>query len=158
MSLVLTPAGHLVVTSAHDALEDDSASVLYRSGELEQAFAGSLAAGIMALAGGKTAQDWPLAWHFWRDLGIRYLLLLCQTQPRVERLEPLPPPDAATLAYLTLSLPPMPGAECQTPRFFGRQHFVMGKKGQRCYWNTGTYSVNTAKGMGDDTLMRACPV
>ncbi len=115
MKLVLTPAGHLVVTSAHDALEDVSASLPYRSGDLEQAFAGSQAAGIMVLAGGKTAQDWPLAWHFWRDFGIRYLLLLCQNQPSAERLEPLPPPDAATLAYLTLSLPPMPGAEYCTP-------------------------------------------
>jgi len=115
MNLVLTPAGHLVMTSSHDALGVASASMPSRAVELEQAFAGCQAAGIMALAGGKTAPDWPLSWQFWRDFGTRYLLLLCQTQPTSERLEPLQPPDAATLACLTLSIPPMPGAEYCTP-------------------------------------------
>ncbi len=86
------------------------------SGEkIAQAFADSQAAGIMALAGGKSAPDWPLSWMFWRDFGMRYLLLLSQTQPTLERLEPLPPPDASILAGLTLSIPPMPGAEYCTP-------------------------------------------
>ena len=69
----------------------------------------------MALAGGKSAPDWPLSWMFWRDFGVRYLLILCQTQPNSERLEPLPLPDASILVHLTLSIPPMPGAEYCTP-------------------------------------------
>jgi non-specific serine/threonine protein kinase len=85
---------------------------------VEQAFAESRAAGIMALSGGKSAPDWPLAWVFWRDFGVRYLLQLCQTQPTAERLEPLSPPDVSILAGLTLSLPPIPGAEYCTPDVF----------------------------------------
>jgi non-specific serine/threonine protein kinase len=69
----------------------------------------------MALAGGKSATDWPLSWMFWRDFGTRYLLLLCHRQPSAERLEPVPPLDGSTLASLTLSIPPMPGAEYCTP-------------------------------------------
>ena len=87
----------------------------YRAEAVEQAFAASQAEGIMTLAGGKPAYDWPLSWMFWRDFGTRYLLLLCQTQPTSERFEPLPPPDASILAHLTLSIPPMPGAEYCTP-------------------------------------------
>ncbi len=52
---------------------------------------------------------------FWRDFGSRYLLQLCQIQPTSERLEPLAPLDSATLAQLTLSIPPMAGAEYCTP-------------------------------------------
>ena len=113
MILTLTPSGHLVIIT-QDALKNDAA-VPFRAEVVEQAFADSHAAGIMALSGGKSSPDWPLSWLFWRDFGIRYLLLLCQTQPNSERLEPLPPPDASILAQLTLSIPPMPGAEYCTP-------------------------------------------
>lgn len=120
MNLSLTPAGHLMMTLAHGAVgaADATYPVPSRAGELELAFADSQAAGIMALAGGQSAPDWPLSWQFWRDFGTRYLLLLCQTQPTSERLEPLPPPDASILADLTLSIPPMPGAEYCTPDVF----------------------------------------
>ena len=117
MILSLTPSGHLVMTHSPDAAwsNDPVSPNTARTGELEQAFAASQAAGIMALAGGKSAPEWPLSWMFWRDFGTRYLLLLCQTQPNSERLEPLPPPDASILVHLTLSIPPMPGAEYCTP-------------------------------------------
>jgi superfamily II DNA or RNA helicase len=120
VNLTLTPAGHLIMTPLPDTVgsADGAYRVPSRAGDLEQVFAGSQAAGIMALAGGKSAPDWPLSWQFWRDFGTRYLLLLCQTQPTAEHIEPLPPPDAAILAGLTLSIPPMPGAEYCTPDVF----------------------------------------
>ena len=117
MTLALTPSGHLMMTSSLDAV-GSADSVSSRSGELEKSFATCQAAGIIALAGGKSAPEWPLSWMFWRDFGVRYLLLLCQTQPNSERLEPLPSPDASILAHLTLSIPPMPGAEYCTPDVF----------------------------------------
>jgi non-specific serine/threonine protein kinase len=114
MMLALTPSGHLLMTASPDAVgSGDSAPS--RAGELEKSFAVCQAAGIMTLAGGKPAPDWPLSWLFWRDFGTRYLLLLCQTQPTSECIEPLYPPDASNLAHLTLSIPPMPGAEYCTP-------------------------------------------
>jgi non-specific serine/threonine protein kinase len=101
VNLTLTPSGHLMMIGSGE--------------KIAQAFADSQAAGIMALAGGKSAPDWPLSWMFWRDFGTRYLLLLSQSQPTSKRLEPLPPPDASVLAGLTLSIPPMPGAEYCSP-------------------------------------------
>ena len=114
MTLALTPSGHLLMTSSPETVGSAN-TVPFRSGELEKSFALSQAAGIMTLAGGKSAPDWPLSWMFWRDFGARYLLQLCQSQPTSERIEPLPLPDAAILAHLTLSIPPMPGAEYCTP-------------------------------------------
>ncbi|KAF0218087.1 MAG: non-specific serine/threonine protein [Geobacteraceae bacterium] len=116
MNLTLTPAGHLLMigSSACEAA-DEPENRHFRAEKIARAFADSQSAGIMALVGGKSAPDWPLSWMFWRDFGARYLLLLCQSQPTAERLEPLPPLDAATLASLTLSIPPMPGAEYCTP-------------------------------------------
>jgi len=87
----------------------------FRAAAVEKAFTASQAAGILALAGEKSAPDWPLSWMFWRDFGTRYLTQLCQTQPTSERLEPLPPPDASTLVHLTLCIPPTPGAEYCSP-------------------------------------------
>jgi len=115
VSLVLTPSGHLVMITREGSGDKADSGAPFRAEAVEQAFAASQAVGIIALAGGKSAPDWPLSWMFWRDFGTRYLLLLCQTQPNAECLEPLPPPDASTIARLTLSIPPMPGAEYCTP-------------------------------------------
>lgn len=116
MILTITPSGHLMMigSSAGEASGVPENS-LFGAEKIAQAFADSPPVGIMALAGGKSAPDWPLSWMFWRDFGTRYLLLLCQSQPTAERLEPLPPLDDATLAHLALSIPPMPGAEYCTP-------------------------------------------
>jgi len=116
VNLTLTPSGHLMMIGSSALEASDVPETGYLHAEtVARAFADSQSAGIMALAGAKSAPDWPLSWMFWRDFGARYLLLLCQNQPTAERLEPLPTPDAATLAYLTLSIPPMPGAEYCTP-------------------------------------------
>ena len=116
MNLTLTPAGHLLMIGSSPCEASDGPETRQFGAEkIAQAFSESQSAGIMALAGSKSSPDWPLPWIFWRDFGTRYLLLLCQSQPTAERLEPLPPPDAATLACLTLSIPPMPGAEYCTP-------------------------------------------
>lgn len=113
MQLTLTPAGHLVMIRAADA---EAGDVLLTGGErIALAFEDCQSAGIMALAGAKSTSEWPLSWLFWRDFGVRYLLQLCQSQPAAQRLDPLPPPDAATLATLGLCIPPMPGAEYCTP-------------------------------------------
>ena len=117
MTLVLTPSGRLLMTSSPDALGSANTAP-FRSGELEKSFSLCQAAGIMTLAGGKSSPDWPLSWSFWRDFGTRYLLQLCQAQPNSERIEPIPLPDASIIAHLTLSIPPMPGAEYCTPDAF----------------------------------------
>ena len=110
MELTLNPSGHLLMVESSDPEAAES-----RWSNVAQAFAESPAAGIIALAGGKAAPDWPLSWTYWRDFGGRYLLQLCQNQPTAERLDPSPALDPATLASLHLSIPPMPGAEYCTP-------------------------------------------
>lgn len=107
MNITLTPAGHLLI-SGYDDIADPKP---FRAEAVEQAFADSPSAGIIALAGGRSAPDWPLCWMYWRDFGFRYLLRLCQTQPTADQPEPLPPPDDTTLAHLLLNRPPMPGGE-----------------------------------------------
>ena len=113
MELTLNPAGHLVMIG----LSDPAAAP--RLAPISQAFAESSSAGIIALAGGKSSPDWPLSWLYWRDFGARYLSHLCQSRPDVDRLDPVPPLDAATLASLVLRLPPMPGAEYAGPDVLG---------------------------------------
>lgn len=108
MELILTPAGHLVMIGPADGETGGDAFCDVR---IDQAFADCQSAGLMALAGGRAAAEWPLSWLFWRDFGARYLLLLCQSQPTAQCLDPVPVPDVATLATLSLSIPPMPGAE-----------------------------------------------
>ena len=114
VELTLNPFGHLVMTGLSDPEAAEP-----RIAPIARAFADSPAAGIMALAGGKAAPDWPLSWMYWRDFGGRYLLRLCQNQPSANRLEPAPPLDAATLASLHLRIPPMPGAEYASPEVLG---------------------------------------
>jgi superfamily II DNA or RNA helicase len=116
VNLSLSPSGHLLMIGAPSRATSDSVEAgVYNAVRVARAFADSPAAGIVALAGGKSAPDWPLPWMFWRDFGSRYLLQLCQSQPTSERLEPVAPLDAATAAQLALSIPPMAGAEYCTP-------------------------------------------
>jgi len=116
VNLVLSPSGHLLTSDvAAPGAVVSVESEFPGEGKIIRAFAVSQGAGLIALAEGKSVPHWPLSWIFWRDFASRYLLLLCQCQPDAERLEPLPALDAATLAQLTLSIPPMPGAEYCTP-------------------------------------------
>jgi superfamily II DNA or RNA helicase len=110
-TLSLTPAGHLVL------LQDASPSG-YRAKEIRNAFTVAPSAGIISLAGGAAAPDWPLAWSYWRDFGSRYLTQLCQSSPATGLPEPLAPLTPAEAALLALNLPPMPGAEYGTPDLF----------------------------------------
>jgi non-specific serine/threonine protein kinase len=103
---------------ARNALESETSTLPFRAAAIEKAFAAFPTAGIISLAGEKSAPDWPMSWVFWRDFGTRYLLQLCQTQPTSERLQPIQPLDESTIAHLTLSIPPMPGAEYCTPQVF----------------------------------------
>jgi superfamily II DNA or RNA helicase len=114
VKLTLNPSGHLVmVEPPYSEGQEPCYSNIVR------AFAISQSAGIMALAGGKAAPDWPFSWMYWRDFGTRYLLQLCQNQSTAKRLDPSPSLDAATLASLHLRIPPMPGAEYCTPEVLG---------------------------------------
>jgi non-specific serine/threonine protein kinase len=87
----------------------------FRADAVEKGFTASPAEGIITLAGGASAPDWPLSWLFWRDFGTRYLTALCQRAPSTGKPEPLPLPTPAESAQITLNIPPMPGAEYCNP-------------------------------------------
>lgn len=114
MDLTLKPSGHLMMVENPDAETSEPRFI-----RIAQAFADSQSAGIISLAGEKSAIDWPLSWLYWRDFGARYLLHLCHNQSTVKKLDPAPPLPPATLASLHLSIPPMPGAEYCTPEVLG---------------------------------------
>jgi non-specific serine/threonine protein kinase len=105
----------MMIDSSALTASDQIETVPFGAAAIAREFTESQAAGIMALAGGKSAPDWPPSWLFWRDFGARYLLLLCHRQPTAERADPSSPLDSSLLATLTLSIPPMPGAEYATP-------------------------------------------
>jgi len=94
---------------------DNTAVKPFRADAIEKAFASCASEGIIALAGGASAPDWPLSWLFWRDFGGRYLASLCQHAPATGKPEPLPLPSPSDLALITLNTPPMPGAEYCNP-------------------------------------------
>lgn len=114
MELTLNPCGHLRMADPSDPADSEP-----RFSSLARAFSESPAAGILSLAGGKSAPDWPLTWIYWRDFGTLYLQQLCQNPSTTQQLEPSPALDAATLASLHLSLPPMAGAEYCSPEVLG---------------------------------------
>ena len=82
-----------------------------RNAAIAEGFAVCQAEGLIALAGGRPDPTWPLPWNFWRDFAARYLTALCQMPPASRLIDPIAPPDESELSRLSLSIPPMPGAE-----------------------------------------------
>jgi len=82
-----------------------------RPAAIAEAFAVCQAQGLISLAGGRTDPTWPLPWSFWREFAARYLTALCQMPPSSRQIEPIAPPDQTELSRVSLSIPPMPGAE-----------------------------------------------
>lgn len=112
MHLIIRPSGRLQMQRFSAG---ESTAQATPDERIEQAFALSTPAGLIALAGDKVASDWPLSWRYWRDFTARYLVLLCQMQTASEQTESLPPPDEATIRTLHHNIPPMPGAEYVSP-------------------------------------------
>jgi len=110
--LSLTPAGHLVMLHRTDSEPTSAAATgMVRIAEIADGFAVCQAQGLIALAGGKPDPTWPLPWAFWREFTVRYLTALCQMPPSSLLIDPIPPPDDTELTRVSLSIPPMPGAE-----------------------------------------------
>jgi hypothetical protein len=119
--LAFTPSGHLVVVACHGAgpdVSDDAgeAALSGRLRRLAKAFASSQAEGLFALATERLEGSLTPTLAYWREMAARYLTELCHTpEDAAGQLGPIPPPSAAELATMLLSIPPMQGAEYLTP-------------------------------------------
>ena len=80
---------------------------------LTEAFAGGAGAGLMQLGAGEVGQALPPLFVWWRGFASRYVAALCILTSD-DSLPAVPPPTAAELAELVLTVPPMPGAEYLT--------------------------------------------
>ena len=113
---ILTPHGHLVLRQSSDApaLEPRLAQRLLDS------FTRGSGHGLLQLGAGEVGSALPPVFSYWRELGARYVTLLC-TIPDAGTFEskatvPVPPP--AELDRLALTAPPMTGAEYLTATIF----------------------------------------
>ena len=113
-----TPAGHLLaleLSPGDEAAADGLVSEAATDGLLRRvvkAFAAGEAAGLFLLATERFDAALPPSFAYWRDFTCRYLTTLCHTPETAGAgLESVPPPEAAELAALLLSVPPMRGGE-----------------------------------------------
>lgn len=110
---VLTPHGRLVLSKSSDApaLEPGLAQRLLDS------FARGSGHGLLQLGAEEVGTALPPVFSYWRELGTRYVTLLCMfpNAGTDERKAPVPAPTHAELDRLALASPPMTGAEYLTP-------------------------------------------
>jgi non-specific serine/threonine protein kinase len=113
LTLCLTPHGRLVLATADDAPELETA----RARRIERAFARGTGHGLLLLGAAEVGSVLPPVFAYWRELGARHVTALC-TMPDVapERAETAPPapPSDDELESLASAAPVMPGAEYLT--------------------------------------------
>ena len=117
-TLAITPRGQLSVVSAENAapLSPALTERLQAPGTLE---AGNL---LLSLGAEQVGVALPPELAWWRNLAVRYLTALCTLPEAAEQCAGrLPEPDAAELQALTVSVPPMIGAEYLTAEVLRRQ-------------------------------------
>ncbi|MGC2464678.1 MAG: DEAD/DEAH box helicase [Candidatus Acidiferrum sp.] len=113
LALILTPHGHLVLSQSIDAPALESG--LAR--RLRESFARGSGHGLLQLGAEEIGTALPSVFSYWRELGTRYVTLLC-TLPCAETdgsKALVPAPGQAALDCLALAAPPMTGAEYLTP-------------------------------------------
>jgi superfamily II DNA or RNA helicase len=114
---ILTPRGHLILIQSTDGatLEAELAQRLLDS------FARGSGHGLLQLGAEEVGTALPPVFSYWRELGARYVTLLC-TLPNGGADGPkdlAPTPPDAELDRLALAAPPMTGAEYLTPAVLG---------------------------------------
>ncbi|HEY6100690.1 MAG TPA: SNF2 helicase-associated domain-containing protein, partial [Anaeromyxobacter sp.] len=111
-TIVLTPAGHLLLRAAgpHEPAPESGPARRMRA-----AFERGPAAGLLHLGAAEARTALPAVFAFWRDFGRAFVAALCalpDLEERRERSEPAP--RAGELERLAAAAPPMPGGEYLT--------------------------------------------
>jgi superfamily II DNA or RNA helicase len=114
---ILTPHGHLTLSQSSDA-PTLGAELAQR---LLDSFTRGSGHGLLQLGAEEVGTTLPPVLSYWRELGTRYVTLLC-TLPNGGADGPkalVPTPPDAELDRLALAAPPMTGAEYLTPTVLG---------------------------------------
>ena len=106
LTLGLTPHGHLRPVVDEDAHELEEAF----HQRLIQAFARGEGHGLLRLGAVEAGRAVPAVFGFWRELGTRYLTLIC-ARPDLDLHPGRIPPPPGLLQEMVLGAPAMPGAE-----------------------------------------------
>ncbi|MGH7211040.1 MAG: SNF2 helicase-associated domain-containing protein, partial [Acetobacteraceae bacterium] len=119
LGLRVTPHGHLICESAHEAPEMDEA-IAARLGE---AFARGSGQGLLRLGAAEVGQVLPPVFVWWRGFATRYVTALCLqgtgtmgNGTAAAVVSEIPTPAEGELATLVLTAPMMAGAEYLTPK------------------------------------------
>jgi superfamily II DNA or RNA helicase len=112
MELAFTPSGRVALIQEGELAPEAAATLPEAQAKrLTKAFATGQGAGLFLLATERWEGGPGASFRYWRDFAARYLTALCHIPETVAELTPLAPPEAAELAALLSSAPPMPGAE-----------------------------------------------
>ncbi|HEY6926005.1 MAG TPA: DEAD/DEAH box helicase, partial [Steroidobacteraceae bacterium] len=159
-TLILTPAGHLLLTPAQDETPGLPEELQHR---LEQAFHQSTGQGLVELGLREVGTVLPPNFAFWRDLAARYIIALCMTPDTAA----VPAPSQEDLDNLVATAPPMPGGEylnaavleslwnhadtaCRESRAKSKQSLYDYLKAHNPAWNlVGRVHFNLAENRGD---------
>jgi SNF2 family DNA or RNA helicase len=125
MRPVITPAGHLIVETAEDAVVSGGTPKTPTLNELRTAFDESGAAGLLHLASGGLRAELPAEFVYWREFAQRFFHevcglgeeALCRTvaSSNARKAATIAPPHELTLVGLIENTPPMRGLEYLTP-------------------------------------------
>ncbi len=120
LEILLTPSGHVLLTSA---ATDELAPTEAVAQRLRTAWEVSPAQGLLYLGWAETDTSLPAAFGFWRDLAKSVVNAVCTT-PAIEELRDrveVVPPDAV-FEQLVASAPPMTGGEYLSARVLRQLH------------------------------------
>jgi non-specific serine/threonine protein kinase len=112
-ALVLTPHGHLTLSSEPGAPDLDPAI----AARVRPAFERGAGHGLLQLGAGEAGTALAPVYSWWREFGSRYVSALC-AQPDLESPDSkmrVPVPSAEEWGRMVRSAPPMTGAEYLTP-------------------------------------------
>ena len=114
LTLRLTPHGRLVLATADDAPELETA----RARRIERAFARGTGHGLLLLGAAEVGSVLTPVFAYWREFGARHVTALCTRPDAVEaraaEVAPPAPPSDDELESLASGAPVMPGAEYLT--------------------------------------------
>ena len=110
-SLVLTPAGHLLLKEEISDSPSDWEKEAWGQ-QVARAFSTSQAAGLFALAAAKPDAPPPPSFAFWQNFACSYLTRLCRTPEFAgDSPDPVNPPGEEELAAIALGAPLLQGGE-----------------------------------------------
>ncbi len=155
LGLRVTPHGHLICESAHEAPEMDAAT----AARLGEAFARGSGQGLLRLGAAEVGLALPPVFVWWRGFATRYVSALCLQGTGTQgtgtvgdgtaaaAVPEIPAPAEGELATLVLTAPMMAGAEYLTPRVLRALWAEIGRAAASSVTATGADLQDFLKGL-----------